>query len=132
MSYDPHGSGHLKGSGKRKPRRQRDVGWANISISDRTAILEGVPDYEEGCCYSEREKLLLAEKILRSDSKSPQEFPTVLFYEHLKERWKREIYTANGTPDPSVASGLYWRTHPEGRKVNSDDQRKRNGAGFYR
>lgn len=61
---------------------------------------------------------------------------SVLMEEHLQHRRRREIYTesddAMGVPDPSIVSGLYHRTHPQGRKVNSKEQRKRNGASFYR
>lgn len=61
---------------------------------------------------------------------------SVLMEEHLQHRRRREIYTesddAMGVPDPSIISGLYHRTHPQGRKVNSKEQRKRNGASFYR
>lgn len=56
----------------------------------------------------------------------------VLFEEHLKNRQRREIYTTVGTPDPSIVAGIFNRTHPQGRKVNSDDQRKKHGASFYR
>jgi hypothetical protein len=56
----------------------------------------------------------------------------ILFEEHLKNRHKREIYNKSGTPDPAFGQGMYNRTHPEGRKVNSDEQRKRNGASYYR
>lgn len=56
----------------------------------------------------------------------------ILFEEHFQSRKRREIYTAQGTPDPSIVSGMYNRVHPNGRKVNSEEQRKRNGASFYR
>ena len=56
----------------------------------------------------------------------------ILFEEHLYQRKRREIYTAIGTPDPSIVVGIYNRTHPEGRKVNSKSQRKVNGASYYR
>lgn len=56
----------------------------------------------------------------------------ILFEEHFQSRKRREIYTAQGTPDPSIVSGIYNRIHPQGRKVNSEEQRKRNGASFYR
>lgn len=56
----------------------------------------------------------------------------VLFEEHLKNRQRREIYTKVGTPDPEIVSGLFNRTHPQGRKVNSAEQRQRHGASFYR
>lgn len=56
----------------------------------------------------------------------------ILFKEHLMNRGRREIYTSIGTPDPAFGHGIYNRSHPEGRKVNSDEQRKRNGAGYYR
>lgn len=56
----------------------------------------------------------------------------ILFEEHLQTRRKREIYTQIGTPDPSIVAGIYNRTHPQGRKVNSPEQRKKNGASFFR
>lgn len=56
----------------------------------------------------------------------------ILFENHLQDRRRREIYTAIGTPDPSIQQGMYNRTHPQGRKVNSKEQRKRNGASFFR
>lgn len=56
----------------------------------------------------------------------------ILFEEHLQSRRRREIFPANGTPDPSIVAGIYNRTHPQGRKVNSSEQRKKNGASWYR
>lgn len=56
----------------------------------------------------------------------------ILFEEHFQSRRKREIYTSLGTPDPEIVSGIYNRVHPQGRKVNSEEQRKRHGASFYR
>lgn len=56
----------------------------------------------------------------------------ILFEEHLQTRRKREIYTTLGTPDPSIVTGLYNRSHPQGRKINSAEQRKKHGASYYR
>lgn len=56
----------------------------------------------------------------------------ILFKNHLDERKRREIYTAQGTPDPNIVSGMYNRSHPQGRKINSSEQRKKNGASWYR
>lgn len=60
----------------------------------------------------------------------------ILFQEHLYARKRREIYptseNANGVVDPSVQQGMYNRQHPQGRKVNSDEQRVKNGASYYR
>lgn len=56
----------------------------------------------------------------------------VLFEEHLIQRRRREIYTSEGTPDPNIVSGIYNRTHPQGRKVNTNKQRKDHGASFFR
>ncbi|MDB5280880.1 MAG: hypothetical protein JWR61_5835 [Ferruginibacter sp.] len=56
----------------------------------------------------------------------------ILFEEHLQSRRRREIFPTNGTPDPSIVAGIYNRTHPQGRKVNSKEQRSRNGASWYR
>jgi len=64
----------------------------------------------------------------------------ILFENHLQERRRREIYTEVGTPDPALTQdrwgrptqGMYNRTHPDGRKVNTAEQRKRSGASFFR
>lgn len=61
------------------------------------------------------------------DGKNP-----ILFESHLHNRRRREIYNAEGIPDPSIVSGIYNRFHPNGRKINSLDQRRRNGASWYR
>ena len=78
----------------------------------------------------------IATLILRADVKKRPlgikgENP-ILFEEHLKNRHKREIFNKAGVPDPAFGQGIYNRQHPEGRKVNSDEQRKRNGASYYR
>jgi hypothetical protein len=61
---------------------------------------------------------------------------SVLMEEHLNHRRRREIYVqseeAMGKPEPSIVSGIYNRVHKDGRKVNSKEQRKRNGASFFR
>lgn len=56
----------------------------------------------------------------------------ILFEEHIYSRRRREIYNSIGVPDPSIVQGQYNRTHPQGRKVNSPEQRKKNGASYYR
>lgn len=60
----------------------------------------------------------------------------VLMEEHLRHRQRREIYVqseeAMGKPDPSIVSGIYNRVHRDGRKVNSPEQRRKNGASWYR
>jgi hypothetical protein len=65
-------------------------------------------------------------------SRSIQGKNPILFENHLQDRRRREIYTSIGTPDPSIQRGMYNRTHPQGRKVNSKEQRKKNGASFFR
>lgn len=57
----------------------------------------------------------------------------ILFEEHIQARKRREIYTSTGdNPDPSIVSGIYNRSHPAGRKVNTDEARKKHGASWYR
>jgi hypothetical protein len=55
----------------------------------------------------------------------------VLLEEHLIARKRREIFCENGTPDPNIVAGSYNKTHPEGRRVNSDESRRVHGAAFY-
>jgi hypothetical protein len=65
----------------------------------------------------------------------------ILFETHLYNRKRREIQVKEGVPDPAYTmdrwnkrptQGMYYRTHPQGRKVNTPDQRKKNGASYYR
>lgn len=65
-------------------------------------------------------------------------YPKVLMQEHVETQWQREVnsgteidpaITVEGSPD---GQRMYNRTHPEGRKVNSPEQRKKNGASWYR
>lgn len=134
MAYSPNTSGVLTGGGNPNPPFRRwDVDdWREIPVSDGTRIKREVPDYDPAKTYTQQEIVMLTEKILRCDPKPVQAHPQILLGDHYKERAKREIHTACGTPDPSIVSGLYWRTHPNGRKVNSDEQRQKNGACYYR
>lgn len=56
----------------------------------------------------------------------------ILFENHIQDRRRREIYCAIGTPDPSIQKGIYNRQHPQGRKVNTKEQRQKHGASWYR
>lgn len=56
----------------------------------------------------------------------------ILFEEHFQSRRRREIYNSLGSPDPSIVSGMYNRAHPQGRKINSAEARKKHGASWYR
>lgn len=56
----------------------------------------------------------------------------ILFEEHLQSRRRREIYVNVGIPDPSIVQGIYNRSHPGGRKVNSLEARRKHGASWYR
>lgn len=97
----------------------------DIHLSDLKRIKEEVwdfdPEWEQE--YSRRDLLLMAEKILLTDPKPGNEHPVWLNAAQFLRRSKREIYVGSGTPDPAIASGLYWRSHPEGRKVRSKEQR---------
>ena len=110
----------------------------DVHLSDVSAIKREVPDYNPALEfeYTKRELLLLAEKMLLEDEKPCREDPAWLNADRYKHRSKHEIYCAAGTPDPAIASGLYWRTHPEGRRWRTPEER-RGGDGeldrsFYR
>lgn len=55
----------------------------------------------------------------------------ILFEEHMLSRKKREIYCTVGTPDPSIVQGMYNKSHPQGRKINSPEARSKHGASYY-
>lgn len=99
-------------------------------------------EFEEGKDYTARELEQLADQMLRDDARAVDpdtgkergiggENP-ILFDEHIYQRQKREILNENGVPEPGLVRGMYDRSHPEGRKVNSEEQRKRHGASYYR
>lgn len=65
----------------------------------------------------------------------------ILFESHLYNRKRREIHVKDGIPDPAFTmdrwgkrptTGLYNRSHPQGRKINTPEQRAKNGASYYR
>lgn len=96
----------------------------------KESLRDIAPEYVEGHKYTNFQLTLMADVLLRDDPKPKYESPTILFAEHLKERRRREIYVGSGTPDPSVESGMYWRTHPEGRSARDGERRTHDG--FYR
>lgn len=86
--------------------------------------------------YSERELAMYADLMLREN---PSEDNPILFQEHIEPRWRKEVKVESGTPDRAITNSLssdgqtmFNRQHPQGRKVNSEQQRKTNGASYYR
>lgn len=108
-------------------------------------------DFSEEEDYSARELEAFADALLRADSRQFTNYSRehgILFAEHIYTRQRREIGNASGVADPTLTASLqdkqkpgrhsgdgqtmYIRTHPRGRKVNSREQRKKNGASYYR
>lgn len=129
--YNAKGSGLLSGGGGTGKRRRGKVYAFGANLSNAAEIRELVPEYDPRKDYTPNELLLLAEKILLEDTKPVTSHPQILLVDHLMRRKMTEIYVSSGIPDPSIVQGLYWRTHPNGRKVNSEEQRKKNGASYY-
>jgi len=93
-----------------------------------------------------------AEAMLREDQqkvgRKEWEQHNILFQGQLDNAKRKEIQPSGGVVDDSLSNlpinknrpgtfsgdgqGMYWRQHPEGRKVNTKEQRERHGAGFYR
>jgi hypothetical protein len=111
------------GADRRKPRPETNDHWL---------FKEEIPEYQEGRKYTKRELTLMADWLLFTDEKEEAEDPMILNPDMYKRRVTKEIYNKNGIPDPEIVSGLFNRTHPQGRKVNSDEQRAKNGASFYK
>ena len=114
-------------------------GWKRRPSYNKDERIEFDADKKD---YTARELEQLANQVLRDDARSVDEETgkergiggkdPILFEEHLYQRQKREILNENGVPEPGLVSGIYYRSHPEGRKVNSEEQRRRNGASYYR
>lgn len=89
--------------------------------------------------YTDRELELYSNSLLRLDKDANPDGPQIIFQEHIEPKWRREVLANSGTVDDEVTKSLsrdgqmmYNRTHPQGRKVNSEEQRKKNGASWYR
>ena len=113
-------------------------GWKRRPF-DPGEPIEYDPDKKD---YTAKELERLADQLLRAHANSVNphtgkkrgikgEDP-ILFDQHLYERQKREILNENGVPEPKLIQGMYHRQHPEGRKVNSEEARKKHGAAYYR
>ena len=89
--------------------------------------------------YTERELELYTNAMLREDLAARPDAPKIVFQEHIEPKWRREVLAKSGTVDDEITKSLsrdgqmmYNRQHPQGRKVNSKEQRDRNGASYYR
>jgi hypothetical protein len=137
----------------RKCKAKDDDGdW--LPYGEETGQVESVPQYDDGgepLLDDEGNQLYLEFPELkcekghrwfhgegqRRDIRGPN---PILFESHLYNRKRREIYTESGTPDPAFTmdrhgrptQGMYNRSHPEGRKINTKTQRAKNGASYYR
>lgn len=119
----------MKGWGRRpsRPKPEDRIEW-----DEEKALAGG---------YTNKQLEFLCDQFLRDDVDSIDSETgkkrglrgkdPILFEEHIYQRRRREILNQNGVPEPGLVQGLYWRSHPEGRKVNSPEARKR-GAGHYR
>lgn len=87
------------------------------------------PVYEEGKSYTKQELSLMADAILYEDGWWDGR---ILNQDTLRDRLKREVFVGPGVPDPSIVSGMYWRTHPQGRPWWSEEERRERRASFYR
>jgi hypothetical protein len=105
----------------------------NLHLTNVAEIKRSIPDFDHSIEfeYTPRELILLAEKILLTDERPCTADPMWLNAAMYKMRVRREIQTANGTPDPAIVSGMYWRTHPDGRPWNTDQRAKDGGRSFY-
>lgn len=99
-------------------------------------------------CYTSRELDAYAEAMLKEDIKEHGNVRNVLLRDHLASRDRREIKVDATKIDGNITNLLpksdrpvdgsgdgqmmYNRTHPKGRKVNSIEQRRANGASFFR
>lgn len=61
----------------------------------------------------------------------PNAFPFILSDKMERLRQRREIYLSKGDMDAIVAPGLYWRTHPRGRRFRDKEERRAGGKSFY-
>jgi len=103
----------------------------------KEALLE-LPEFDPTRTdYTEYELSLYTDQMLRNAGAADD--ARFLFQEHIEPRWRKEVRVESGTPDATITHSLspdgvtmYNRQHKNGRKVNSDKQRKDSGASYYR
>ena len=85
------------------------------------------------------------EAMLRTDinkAESPQRYQKhvvgVKFESQLKKITSREKHSKSGVVDDTITSAgspdgqrIYNRSHPEGRRVNTEEQRKEHGSSYF-
>lgn len=143
----------LKDDANREVCRRCKEDGDPLSYGEETGIVESVPQYVEGEPFLDEEDQQLYLDFPELECKRGHKWykgegprrdirgkDPILFESHLYQRKRREIYVAAGTPDPAYTmdrfgkptKGSYNRVHPDGRKVNSKEQRSKHGASFYR
>lgn len=123
LAEDPEGTPYGKETGEVKSEPVIDNKTKEQLTDDEGQLV--FADFPKYACGEGHTWYLGEGKARGIDGENP-----ILFADHLATRRKREIYTTVGTPDPNIVQGIYNRVHPQGRKVNSDAQRKKNGASF--
>lgn len=107
-----------------------EVSYGKLEIDDPEFIFNPQENYTPSQLDAFATMILKAD--IKGGSSTLKGDAPILFAEHLKTRYRREIYNRLGIPDPSIQQGMYWRTHPEGRKINTEEARKKSGASFFR
>lgn len=90
--------------------------------------------------YTDSELEAYTDLLLWKHKEEQKNGPEILFQEHIESsRWSREVLSANGVPDDEITHAtsndgqtMYWRYHPQGRRLNSEKNRIKNGASIYR
>lgn len=108
--------------------------------SFRKEFTKNLPEFDPSRTdYSQRELELYSDALMWQDRDDHPQGPRILMQEHIEPDWRREVHAAIGTVDEEITKAkskdgqtMYNRRHPEGRKVNSKQQRKVNGASYFR
>lgn len=98
--------------------------WGSINTNDFDPLKKHSSNY----------LTLIANGMLhqQSSEKPYTEYPMILNPTMFRERKSREINPQGAIPDPSIVQGIYWCTHPEGRKWRSQEERQISKEGFYK
>jgi len=105
-------------------------------------------DFSEKETYTSIELEAFASALLKKDRRDSGHDHDILFAEQLYNKSKREImvdaFDIDGTltnimqdkNKPGIYKGdgqkMYNRSHPQGRKVNTEDSRKNRGSSYYK
>jgi|ERR1039458_392644 hypothetical protein len=113
-------------------------------LSSEPFTIEEVPVFSKGRTYTCPQLDQMATVMIYTDCVGRgeafvREGGLLLSQGQWRHRYRHELLCAQGGPDPAYTSdrfgrhthGMFWRSHPGGLTVHTEEHRRNQGVGFY-